>query len=148
MRLIIEFAYDNNIPLSETTIQELLQAAGFLNIMSVSVKCCNFLGNMLCADNCISIYQLSKYNFCTQLEQKAYKFILSNFDWIESSEEFLQLDMEHFSSIIASDHLCVSSEAVVFRAIIKWINHAVADRKEFTAFLFSKVKSILLFLLL
>lgn len=103
---------------------------------------------MLCADNCIDIYQLTKYNFCTQLEQKAYKFILNNFDLIESGEEFFQLDMEHFCSIIASDHLCVSSEAVVFRAVVRWINHAVADRKVFTAILFSKVKSILLFLLL
>lgn len=148
MRLIVEFAYNNNIPLSEETIQELLHSAGFFNIMSISVKCCTFLGNMLCANNCIGIYQLTKYNFCIELEHKAYKFILSNFCLIESSEEFLQLDMEHFCSIIASDHLSVSSEAIVFRAIVRWINHAVEDRKEFIAILFSKVKSILLFLLL
>lgn len=148
MRLIIEFAYNNNIPLTEKTIQELLQAAGFLNITSISIKCCKFLGDMLCAKNCIDIYQLTKYNFCIQLEQKAYKFILNNFDLVESNEEFLQLDMEHFCSIIFNDHLCVSSEAVVFRAVVRWLNHAIEDRKEFTAILFSKVKYILSLLLL
>lgn len=142
MRLIIEFAYTNNVPVTEKTVRELLQTAGFLNIRSILTKCCNFLGDMLCAENSIGIYQLTKYHFCIPLEQRAYKFILSNFEEVESSEEFSQLDMENLCSIIASDHLCVRSEAVVFKAIIQWVTYAIEDRREFMANLFSKVKYI------
>lgn len=142
MQLIIEFAYTNNVPVTEKTVRELLQTAGFLNIRSILTKCCNFLGDMLCTENCIGIYQLTKYHFCIPLERKAYKFILSNFEEVESSEEFPQLDVENFCSIIANDHLCVRSEAVVFKAIVQWITYAIEDRREFMAILFSKVKYI------
>lgn len=142
MQLIIEFAYTNNIPVTEKTVRELLQTAGFLNIRSISNKCCNFLGDMLCTENCISIYQLTKYHFCIPLEQKAYKFILNNFESVETSKEFPQLEMENLCSIIASDHLCVCNEAVVFKAIIQWITYAIEDRRKFMAILFSKVECI------
>lgn len=142
MQLIIEFAYTDNVPVTEKTVRELLQTAGFLNIRSILNKCCNFLGDMLCAENSIGIYQLTKYHFCIPLERKAYKFILNNFEKVESSEEFPQLDMENFCSIIASDCLCVRSEAVVFKAIVHWITYAIEKRRDFMAILFSKVKYI------
>lgn len=142
MQLIIEFAYTNNVPVTEKTVRELLQTAGFLNIRSILNKCCNFLGDMLCADNSIGIYQLTKYHFCIPLERKAFKFILTYFEEVQSSEEFSQLEMENLCSIIASDHLFVRSETVVFQAIIQWISYAFEDRREFLPILFSKVKYI------
>lgn len=142
MQLVIEFAYTNNVLVTEKTVRELLQTAGFLNIRSILSKCCNFLDDMLCAENCIGIYQLTKYHFCIPLEQKAYKFILNNFESVESSKEFPQLDMENLCSIIANDHLCVRSEAIVFKAIIQWITYAIEDRRKFMAILFSKVEYI------
>lgn len=148
MQLIIEFAYTKNLPLTENTVHDLLEAAGFLSIRSISNKCYQFLADKLCAENCIGIYQLIKHHFCMSLEQKAYKCILSNFDLVESSEEFTQLDMKNLCSIIANDHLYVSSEAVVFKAIIQWVMHAVEDRRKFTAILFSKVTYILSILML
>lgn len=153
LQLVIEYAYNssnssNSITLNEKTVQDLLQAAGFLGMRSVSNHCYKFLDLILCPENCISIYQLAKNYFCIPLEQKAFKFVLSNFEVVESSEEFPQLDMDNLCNIIAHDGLCVSSEAVVFRSIIRWITHAIEDRREFMALLFSKVKHILSFLLL
>lgn len=153
LQLVIEYAYNNNnssntITVNEKTVQDLLQAAGFLGMRSISNHCCKFLGLILCPTNCISIYQLAKKYFCIPLERKAFKFVLSNFEVAESSEEFLQLDLENLCNIIAHDGLCVSSEAVVFWSIIRWITHAIEDRREFMAILFSKVKHILSLLLL
>lgn len=124
---------------------ELLQAADQFNITGIVEACCDFLMEMLSIDNCIGIWQFSDIHYCTQLQQKAFQFILYNFEQVISSKEFHQLSVEELCDIFDHDELNVKNESFVFEAICKWISHSPERRKKHFAILLPKVPIFLLF---
>lgn len=46
-------------------------------------------------------------------------------------EEIYDLDVETFSHFLASELLRIESESEVFRSAMKWINHDIANRKQY-----------------
>ncbi|XP_036435582.1 kelch-like protein 10 [Colossoma macropomum] len=141
MGLIIEYVYTGSITITEENIQELLVAADYLAVMDVVHACCQFLEDQLCEENCIGIWVFAEfYSFC-QLQQKAYLFILNNFEEVvRVSEEFLELSLTQLSSIIEKDNLKVKQEEMLLQAIRRWISHKPNERKEHLPTLLPKVR--------
>lgn len=143
-RLIIEYAYTGTVPVTASNAMELLLAADQFNIMGIVEACCDFLAEMLSTDNCLVIWRFSDTCYCSQLQQKAFQFILYNFEKVISSKEFLQLSVEELCDIFDHDELNVKTESVVFEAICKWISHTPERRKKHIAILLPKVPVMLL----
>lgn len=123
---------------------ELFLAADQFNIMGIVEACRDFLMEMLSTDNCLAIWRFSDTYDCSQLQQKAFQFILYNFEKVISSKEFLQLSVEELCDIFDHDELNVKTESIVFEAICKWISHTPERRKKHMAVLLPKVPVILL----
>lgn len=123
---------------------ELLLAADLYNVLGIVEVCCDFLMEMLSTENCIGIWQFSDVCYCSQLQKKAFQFILYNFEQVISSKEFHQLSVEELCDIFEHDELNVKNESIVFEAICKWISHNSERRKKHFAILLPKVNIILL----
>uniref|UniRef100_A0A8C6ND05 Uncharacterized protein n=1 Tax=Melopsittacus undulatus TaxID=13146 RepID=A0A8C6ND05_MELUD len=145
MRLIIEYAYTRTVQVTMENVENLFIAADQLNIMGIIRLCCEFLKSQLCFENCISIYRFTHYYYCPELQEAAFVFILHHFEDITKvSEEFLDLSVSDLKSIIEKDELNVREEDVVFKAIIRWIDHDAPNRRHHIAELLSKVRLALL----
>uniref|UniRef100_H2V3E4 Kelch like family member 10 n=1 Tax=Takifugu rubripes TaxID=31033 RepID=H2V3E4_TAKRU len=143
-RLIIFYAYTSTVPVTSTNAMELLLAADRYNVLGIVEVCCDFLMEMLSTENCIGIWQFSDICYCSQLQEKAFEFILCNFDQVISSKEFHQLSVEELCDIFDHDELNVKNESIVFEAICKWISHNSERRKRHFAILLPKVRLALL----
>lgn len=141
MKLIIEYAYTRSVPITPDNVEKLLAAADQFNIMGIVRGCCEFLKSELCLDNCIGICKFTDYYYCPELRQKAYMFILHNFEeMVKVSAEFLELSVTELKDIIEKDELNVKQEDAVFEAILKWISHDPPNRKQHISVLLPKVK--------
>lgn len=141
MKLIIEYAYTRTVPITPDNVERLLAAADQFNIMGIVRGCCEFLKSELCLDNCIGICKFTDYYYCPELRQKAYMFILHNFEeMVKVSAEFLELSVTELKDIIEKDELNVKQEDAVFEAILKWISHDPQNRKQHISVLLPKVK--------
>lgn len=143
-QLIIAYAYTSTVPVTTSNVMELLLAADQFNIMGIVEACHDFLMEMISTDNCLVFWRFSDTYYCSQLQQKAFQFILYNFEKIISQKEFLQLSVEELCDIFDHDELNVKTEAIVFEAICKWISHTPERRKKHIAILLPKVPVILL----
>lgn len=139
MQLIIKFAYTGSMSVTEDNVQELFEAADQLLVPDIQQVCCNFIMKRLSSENCIGIWQFTNFCFSPELQQKAYNYILRNFEAVVSSEEFLQLSVQELTGILAKDELCVTDEKSLYEAIIKWMAHAPTERNRHFPALLSKV---------
>ncbi|XP_042372068.1 kelch-like protein 10, partial [Plectropomus leopardus] len=138
MKLIIEFAYTGSVSVTEDNVQELLLAADQFNIMHIVQICCNFLGERLCPENCIGIFQLTNFIFHLELRHKAYGYIIAHFEEVVCTEEFPQLSVQELIDILQPDDLNVRSESTVYEAILHWISYKPEERHRYIAELLSK----------
>ncbi|XP_063794908.1 kelch-like protein 10 [Pseudophryne corroboree] len=145
MRLIIEYAYTRSMTITTNNVEELLIAADQLNIMGIVQACSEFMIGQLCLENCIGICKFTEYYYCPDLRQKAYLYILHNFeDIVKTSHEFLELSAMELRDFIEKDELNIKQEDVLFEAIIKWIDHDTTARKQFISILLSEVRLALM----
>nr|XP_033481248.1 kelch-like protein 10 [Epinephelus lanceolatus] len=144
MQLVIEFAYTGSVSVMEDNVQELMLAADQLNIMAVVQTCCDFLGERLCTQNCIGIFQFTFICFHPRLRAKAYHFIIDHFEEVVFTQEFLQLSVQELTDLLERQDINVRKESTVFEAVLRWIAHMPEERNSHIAVLLSKVRLALL----
>lgn len=140
MQLIIEFAYNGSVSVTEDNAQELLLAADMLNVMDIVKICWDFLGTQLCSENCIGLWQFTNICFSAELRRKAYRYIIDHFEEVVCCEEFLQLSVQELTGILDRDDLNVRKESTSYEAIVHWIAHEPEKRNRHIAVLLSKVQ--------
>ncbi|XP_029291793.1 kelch-like protein 10 [Cottoperca gobio] len=145
MRLIIEFAYTDFVPVTQDNIEELFIAADQFNVMGIVQACCDLLEEQLTPQNCISILWFTDAYYTPELNHKALLFTLNHFEAVAAtSEEFLLLSVHELAEIIGNDRLNVKQEKTVFGAILRWIAYATEERREYIALLLAKVRLALM----
>ena len=60
---------------------------------------------------------------CTSLVTACQKYVKKFFNKVAETEEFMSLEIEEVSKFISEDELFVSSEQLVFNAVIKWVKY-------------------------
>ncbi|XP_075720075.1 kelch-like protein 10 isoform X1 [Rhinoderma darwinii] len=145
MKLILEYAYTRRVPINPDNVENLFIAADYFNILGLVQICSEFLVNQLCPQNSIGIYKFTEYYYCPELHQKAYMYILHNFENImKTSDEFLELSAMELKGLIEKDELNIKQEEAAFEAIVKWINHNPANRKQYISVLLQEVRFALI----
>uniref|UniRef100_A0A3P9DJW6 Kelch like family member 10 n=1 Tax=Maylandia zebra TaxID=106582 RepID=A0A3P9DJW6_9CICH len=107
MALIINFAYTGSVSITGENVVELLMAADQFNAMDIVKLCSDFLGEQLCPENCVGIWQFTKVCLSPELRTKTYHYIISNFEQVVLEEEFLHLTVEELADILDREDLNV-----------------------------------------
>ena len=123
MVAIVDYAYTGEVKVTAENVEELLSAAGLLQIDRINDTCCNFLSDCMDMTNCLGIMQFANIHACPKLLKKVKHFIAMNFTEVIKHEEFLQLPHETLRELLNHDHLIVKSEHEVWRAFMIWVNH-------------------------
>ncbi|CAL8077550.1 unnamed protein product [Calicophoron daubneyi] len=141
---LIDFCYTSQITVEESNVQNLLPAACLLQLTEVQDVCCEFLRRQLDPSNCLGIRAFADTHACRGLLRVADRFTQLNFLEVVESEEFLLLPVNQLVDILSSDELNVRSEEQVYRAVMRWIHHNLADRRRHLSYLMQHVRLPLL----
>ncbi|XP_048842144.1 kelch-like protein 10 isoform X3 [Brienomyrus brachyistius] len=141
LRQVIEYAYTYSVVITADNVENLLAAADYLSVLGIVQRCCDFLHEQLCLNNCIGLLKIADVYCVNELHHSAFNFILKNFKEVAiSSNEFPELSLEQLSDIIEQDELNVREEDVVFEAILRWIEHEPATREAHISVLLAKIR--------
>ncbi len=128
MASLITYAYTGEVLVTIDNVQDLLPAAGILQLKDLKEACCSFLSDHMDSSNCLGIKQFADLHSCPELLKKANRFILRRFMDITMHEEFLQLPESVLKELLDSNHLHVDNEQQVYRAFSAWVNHDLKNR--------------------
>ncbi len=131
LALLIDHCYGTQILISEENAQDLYVAANFLQFDTVSKSCCKFLQKHISASNCLALAKFAETYRCLPLQGDAEGYVLSHFEDVSQTDEFLELKPEQLMTYIRHDHLKTRSEKVVFEAVIRWLCHDPLERSIF-----------------
>ena len=135
MRDVLEFSRSGTVLITYKNAQhalDLFEAADYFLIPGLKRVAVGSLRRILQPSNCISIYYFAKRYPCkevTPLAVTAREYIFANFTDVAKSQEFLQLESTEVEEWICCDEIVVSSEEVVFRIILNWIEQEKSERR-------------------
>ena len=131
MRDVLEFIRSGSVEITTPeNAKELIEAAEYLLLDSLKTSSEKYLvQETLTSSNCMSIYYFAEQYRCQELTMKTRQFILSNFAAVSESQDFLSLDNQQVVEWICSDDVAVSTEDVIFKVIVRWIQHSKSERK-------------------
>ncbi|XP_076805576.1 kelch-like protein 3 [Clavelina lepadiformis] len=137
---LIEYVYTAQIEVTEENVQALLPAASLLELTFVRESCCCFLQSQLHPSNCLGIRQFADIHACSDLFTHARSFTEQHFSDVVRGEEFHNLSCQQVCELINSDQLSVSSEEMVFEAVVGWVRSDIASRSQFMPRLLEHVR--------
>ena len=131
MRDVLRFIRSGSVEITTPeNARELIEAAEYLLLDRLKTFSEKYLvQETLTSSNCMSIYYFAEQYRCQELTIKTRQFILSNFAAVSESQEFLSLDDQQVVEWISSDDVAVSTEDVIFKVIVRWIQHCKSERK-------------------
>ncbi|KAF7666387.1 hypothetical protein LDENG_00107720 [Lucifuga dentata] len=129
--MLVSYAYTSEVFISKANVQALLAAANLLDIMAVREACCRFMERHMDEMNCVGIHCFAEAHSCKMLENRSMDYILEHFSSVCQQEEFLSVCVDKLTEIIASDHLSVPKEEMVFEAAMLWLNKCPSRKQSF-----------------
>ena len=111
---------------------------------SLRTACCDFLQRQLDPCNALGILSFADTHNCSELVQKAEKYVLRHFIDVSATEEFFMLCLDRVKYLISNDDLIVNDESDVYNAVIAWIKHDRDNRHGFAAELLALIRLPLL----
>lgn len=140
MSALINYAYTGEVLVTVDNVQDLLPAAGILQLKELKEACCAFLSDHMDTSNCLGIKQFADLHSCPELLKKANRFIIRKFMDITTHEEFLQLPQPVLKEVLENNHLHVDSEMQVYRAFLAWVNYDLDARAPTAYELFDSIR--------
>lgn len=137
---LIEYCYSGEIAINCGNVLEMTKAADLLQFNEVKENCAEFFISILSVSNCLVIRDIANVYHVAQVKQPAQDFILHNFLEVSKSDKFPLLNIDAVTAFLADDELNVPGEENVFFALMGWVKHDLAGRKQFLGKLLERVR--------
>ncbi|XP_002741110.1 kelch-like protein 5 [Saccoglossus kowalevskii] len=144
LRSLIKYSYTGRLDLKEETVESLLSTACILQLSEVVEACCGFLMKQLHPSNCLGIRSFADTQGCSNLLKVANNYTTEHFVEVTQNQEFHILSVEEVCELFSSDDLNISSEEMMYYAMLTWVNHDLSSRKKDLAKLMQHVRLPLL----
>lgn len=144
MSMLLDYCYTSTIEITQDNAQELLPAAGILQLNWVREMCCEFIHHQLDSTNCLGIRCFADTHSCLTLQEAADVYAQQHYLEVLDSREFLELNSEDLATLLESEDLNVQSEEQVFESVMTWVKHDVDQRKKYLAAVLKHVRLPLL----
>ena len=128
VELLVEHAYTSRIELTHANVEDVFEAAAYLQFDDVVEKCVFYLEENIADSNCFGIHRLASRHNCSHLKKISWLHALNNFEGVVREDEFLCVDIADVIRLIKDDRLNANSEETVFNAALKWVQRDVITR--------------------
>lgn len=123
---VLRFMYYGSLELSMPTVQEILQAAMYVQLTEAVEFCCSFLLAKICLENCAEVMRLlDDFSVAVEgVQEQLNAFLLENFVPLMSRPDFLSyLSLEKLVACLASERLSRFPEIELYEAVQAWLRH-------------------------
>ncbi|XP_006007819.1 kelch-like protein 13 [Latimeria chalumnae] len=121
LRNIIEFIYTGKLSLQMDKLQDVLEAASFLQVLPILDFCKELLISQVSLENCTEIERIATTYHLSDVEGYINDFILKNFSTLLANGDYLKLSADRLAYILSSDNLKGCSEVELFQAACQWL---------------------------
>ena len=128
MKTVIEFCYTNQVSLNDDNMDQLLSAAFRFCMESLKKLCVRFIGPRITASNCTRLIHSFQQQGPKQLLDMAIGFSLENFDLVCKTTNFSDIEEDIWEILLLDERLNLP-ESGIFRALVKWTEHDLENRK-------------------
>ncbi|XP_043556881.1 kelch-like protein 13 isoform X1 [Chiloscyllium plagiosum] len=139
LKSIIEFSYTSKLSLNMDNLQDILEAASFLQIMPIIEFCKEFLISQISFENCVEIGRIANAYHLTTVDGYIKDFVLKNFSTILNNKEFILLSYDQLVFALGNDGLKNCTELQLFKAACQWLQHDEC-RMQFAAKLMKHIR--------
>ncbi|XP_077975692.1 uncharacterized protein LOC120333292 [Styela clava] len=126
VKLCIEFIYTGATTVTMETVENLLPAAGIMQLNAISENCVEVLEENLEAENCISLLKFARTHSLTDLEEEALELFRENYNF-DKFGDFVELEKEGLVERISDFSL---RNELAWEVIINWIKLNVEERSK------------------
>ncbi|XP_048374586.1 actin-binding protein IPP-like [Sphaerodactylus townsendi] len=145
VQMVVTYCYTEEVVLRPEMAQDLFVAASRLQILPLLESCSRFLLERISVENCLSLYELGYAHNDPALHQQAESLVVLHFKQLSAEDQsFLNLNPCTVASIISLNNLMISSELVVYKAVLRWVMAQATSRRSFLTQLLRNVRLPLL----
>ena len=163
LEALLNFSYTGKLVIDGANVRSLMLSASFLQLSRVIDACAEYLIARLTPNNALENEDFAESLGCSLLSSACQKFIKKYFVHIVNSTgkqfmkctilmflrilfclEYMQLSLEKMITLTSEDELEVTSEEVVFNAVLAWVKYDPELRAEALPKLLSCVRMPLL----
>ncbi|KAK0134107.1 Kelch-like protein 33 [Merluccius polli] len=130
LEALIGCSYSGDLPLSWEGVFEITGLSLQLQYQPALSLCLNFLQNEINPNTCLDVASFAKAYDMEQLLKLADDFALRQFQWVSRTTKFRCLPAKKLLKYLNSHSLCISSELVVFKAVVAWIQYKPKKRSK------------------
>lgn len=114
-------------------VHDLLLVANYLQVEDLQAVCSKYIQDRVDRKNCIPLYLHSLVIGPYELQCVLEDFILQHFELVvgKNGRQLWQLSKEQLCKLLASDKLLVTSEAIVYRAVMLWVSASPRERSTY-----------------
>ncbi|XP_055354645.1 kelch-like protein 3 [Paramacrobiotus metropolitanus] len=120
---LVEYAYTLHLSLTADNVASILIAAQFLQMDRVAGLCWEYVQQHLNTSNCLAVHALASTHHHPRVAAAALRLLHMHFPQWAQSPEFLQVDAQQLTALIASEDVEVFSEDQVLGAVLRWLDH-------------------------
>lgn len=121
LEALIDCSYSGAVSLSWNCVFEITSTALQLQYQPALSLCLSFLEQEMNPHSCLDVASFADAFGMVQLLEIAEDFVLRQFQKVARTAKFKDLTARNLLKYLNSFALCVPSELVVFRAVVKWI---------------------------
>lgn len=131
LQFLIDCSYSGALPLSWSYVFEITSTALQFQYEPTLSLCISFLQQEITPQSCLDVASFAEAYEMAQLQETADDFVLRQFHKVACTLKFLDLPAKQLFRYLNSHSLCVSSELVVFKAVVAWIQAKPRKRLKF-----------------
>jgi hypothetical protein len=119
---LLDFFYSGKDVVTAANVEDVLQAASFMQIQCLQDRCVNVLCGTVTAANCIRLWQMAKLHNYYELEEMTWQCVLEEFPTIaNNTESFSSLDVDELLSLLKAEDLQSDCESQVCDVALNWL---------------------------
>lgn len=144
--MLLNFIYTSHLPLTESNVLGILEAADHLQILSAVTKCSLYIVNNLSEEKFsletkLKICRVADRHNLTELREEGLHVLALKFGEICEEKAFMEnLTSDELLVLLSRDDLSVPSETSLFQTVIAWIKFDKENRLSQAARLLDKVR--------
>uniref|UniRef100_A0A096M5P8 Kelch-like family member 33 n=1 Tax=Poecilia formosa TaxID=48698 RepID=A0A096M5P8_POEFO len=140
LEVLIGSSYNGALPLNWTGVFEIAGLSLQLQYQPALSLCFRFLQQEINAHTCLDVVSFAEAYEMAHLLEAADDFVLRQFQEVACTSKFKDLPAKQLLKYLNSNSLCVSSELVVFNAVLSWIQAKPSRRIRLADELMRKVQ--------
>ncbi|XP_061565902.1 kelch-like protein 33 [Cololabis saira] len=121
LEVLVGSSYSGALPVSWASVFEITSTALQLQYQPGLSLCLNFLQQEMNPHTCLDVVSFAKAYEIPHLLEVAEDFVVRQFQKVSCTSKFKDLPAKQLFKYLNSHSLCVSSEIIVFKAVVAWI---------------------------